>query len=621
MQILLTDSIKPLLENLDPSQPLMFDCETGGPNYKLWIMAQFYQEGWPYVIELDMQKVNPTIVWDIIQPYYLVGHNLNYDFHVAKSHVEGFRLPDKWDDTFYASRLLFPQWQKYTLDSCLTKVLGYDPYEKAGITKSEMQKSFKPSSFTEHQKVYAAIDVYELPKLYDVCKSMFDKPTFLYKLDKLTTEHALDMNNVGMPIDLEKLSEMEESDRQLIKEYTQKYFPPGFNYNSYLQVRKLLGLEKKSDEEGLAIIMSRPNGLEGYQRWDKGKMRLVEPNYKHSPEKADLARKLIEVKKADKRLQFAKRARAWMQFDKYGIPRITARFSPHAITGRVQPSDENLSQYPRSMKAMWGVPKDSGRVLIYADFSQLELRSICAILPERNMEKAYRNKIDLHTYAAQNLNVDTSKMSEGITPRFVAKQLNFLALYGGGVDNFQATVCKLTHIWIPTDVCKTAFAQWKQGFSDIKAWHERNAKSRTKLDKTVSGRPYKAKTYTDLNNIKNQGSGAEVAKLALHYMFKYGVVSKDKDIHMVNFVHDAYVIDAPDNPDIYKQTARGVGLCMNKAWFEVMKQAPIKDLPMPVDVLVGYNWHDLDEEIEEAIIYSTTIDGMYMFDKQLEKEL
>ena len=85
--------------------------------------------------------------------------------------------------------------------------------------------------------------------------------------------------------------------------------------------------------------------------------------------------------------------------------------------------------------------------------------------------------------------------------------------------------------------------------------------------------------------------------------------------------HDAYVIDAPNNPDIYKATARGVGLCMSKAWFEVMKQAPIKDLPMPVDVLVGYNWHDLDEEIEEAIIYSTTIDGMYMFDKQLEKEL
>jgi DNA polymerase I-like protein with 3'-5' exonuclease and polymerase domains len=235
------------------------------------------------------------------------------------------------------------------------------------------------------------------------------------------------------------------------------------------------------------------------------------------------------------------------------------------------------------------------------------------------MEQAYRKGIDLHTFAAKNLSLDESKLPEGVSARFVAKQLNFLALYGGGIKNFQASICKFSNIWLDDEVCSTAFKQWKEGFSDIKDWHERNARKRNRLDKTISGRRYKAKTYTELNNIKNQGTGAEVAKLAMHYMFKHKIINEREGIYLVNFIHDAYVIECDNSPDIYKKVAKGMALCMQKAWFEVMKQAPIKNLPMPVDVLVGFNWGDIEEE--KNIIYSYHLEGIFMLHRTIEQIL
>ena len=606
------------LKEIDTTKPIFVDTETGGDNYEFLVSIQIYQEHWDKVKFFTMHELPsyaPELIWDSISQCEMVGHNLGYDLLQFFTHTKTYKTPEKWFDTFYASRLVFPTWQEYSLDKCLTRVLGYDPYAKEGLVKKEMQKSFTPGkTLTEEHKIYGSVDVFLLPHLYHRVKSA--REDFNFKLDSKIAEYATIMTEMGMPVDRRELQKLEAADTKLITELTKK-LPKGLNVNSYIQVRQALGLESNSDEVALRIIASRPGGMEGITGTVNNKRNaIMEPNYKHSDEKAELAGLILEKRKATKRLQFVVRAYANMDAN----DRITSRFSPHAITGRVQGSDENLSQYPRTMKKMWGInPEVQGdRVLLYSDYSQLELRSICAILPERNMEDAYRRGIDLHTYASQNLSLDESKLPEGITSRFVAKQLNFLALYGGGVDNFQKTVCKLSEVWLETDVCKEAFRQWKDGFSDIKAWHEANAKSQTNMDQTICGRRYKAKSYTDLNNIRNQGTGAEVSKLAWHYMQKFGIVKRGES-YIVNMIHDAFIIDSPNIPEVYERIARGMAFCMQKAWFEVMKLAPIKDLPMPVDVDVGLNWEDL--EYGKNIMYNFTLEGNYMYDKEIEDEL
>lgn len=610
---------------IDSAKPLFIDTETA-KYYSDIRLVQIYQEGWDQVLCLDIKLLSgkAELIWDLICNCTLVGHNLLYDFYCFKADCTMFEVPANWEDTFYLSRLVFPEWQKYSLDVCLTKILGYDPYEKEGLVKKDMQTSFERLStklgyiegfaglrdLTPEQYHYGAIDVFQLPHLYNAVKHYRDD--FVYKLDKLTAQHALSMSELGMPVDKAKLQEIVDSDTKLLAELTQK-LPPNFNVNSYIQVRKLLGLKYVSDEEALSMVANKPDGVTGEEFTQTNGSKVKELDYVHSELKREHARWIIEKRKALKRLNFVARARSFMDHN----GRIKAHFSPHAITGRVQSDGENLSQYPRTMKSMWGHQPDSGRILVYADYSQLELRSICAILPERNMEIAYRKGIDLHTYASQNLKLDESLLPEGVGPRFVAKQLNFLALYGGGKKNFQRTVCKLSNIWLPTEVVSKAFDDWKDGFSDIKAWHIRNGKSKTNLDETISGRRYKASKYTDLNNIKNQGSGAEVAKLAVHYLYEYGKLI-DSDAHIVNFIHDAVIIDCPDVPEVYTEVSRRLAVCFQCAWFQIMQNAPISDLPMPVTVNVNYNWEDIEHGDSK---YEFKLEGMATYQKDIEGAL
>jgi len=135
MSIYKLSSVKELMESIDPSKPLYVDTETAklGSDIRL---VQVFQEGWKHVLELDLQ------------PHYLIGHNFTYDLGCFKKDLpEGvFEMPRDWDDTFYLSRLTFPELNTgkgFSLDSALSYVLGYDPYAKEGLNKHQLQMSFE----------------------------------------------------------------------------------------------------------------------------------------------------------------------------------------------------------------------------------------------------------------------------------------------------------------------------------------------------------------------------------------------------------------------------------------------------------------------------------------------
>ena len=670
-------SIKELLEKLNSQEYVCLDTETAklGSDIRL---IQIYQPSWDQVLLLNVDE-DPTtkqILWEILVKYKLILHNGCYDFGCFKQDISVFTKPTDWEDTFYLLRLAVPELNTrdgFSLDEGFKWCLGYDPYKQASLNKKKLQMSFERlmvkdkyvegieglRPMTEEQYLYGAIDVYYLPKLYEKLKSYTEH--FVYILDKLTIGHILD-DSKGLPVDINKLNKLESDNIAEIAEID-KQLPVGFNVNSYLQVRKLLGTVMTSDEEGLNIIQFRPNGLKGLPlrvkpvngSWPSalkegltnGRLKVYskefgnitnittvaklistnskqlvyaeEVSYDHSETVINYANLINKKRKALKRLNFIKRAREAMDSEN----RIRGTFSPHAINGRIQVDNENLSQYPRSLKAMWGHPQGNGRKLIYSDFAQVELRIICAALPEMNMYRSLKEGIDLHTFVGNNLNLsqsDLDKLPKGISPRFIAKQCNFLLLYGGGVSNFQKTVCKLGGVWFEDDIALKITNNWKDIFSDIKNWHLVNQKSKTNMDQTVSGRKYKAGTVTDLNNIRVSGTGSEIFKLWLHYIGKY-LVKYYGDIFVVNRVHDSVIIDCPDDPNIYINASYDLALCAQTAWFEIIKNAPLKDVPMPVDVKVASNWEDMEYDRTELIDHEFTLDDMYMYGKNLEDEL
>ena len=76
---------------------------------------------------------------------------------------------------------------------------------------------------------------------------------------------------------------------------------------------------------------------------------------------------------------------------------------------------------------------------------------------------------------------------------------------------------------------------------------------------------------TDFLNIENQGAGAEVFKLAIHYVQKdylpairekYNLTNKE--LHVNDLIHDSFVITSPDVPEIYEENIDICPKCYNQ---------------------------------------------------------
>lgn len=557
-----------IIGKLNYDEPLFTDTETVGLYGKVRLF-QAYQAHWeqavlvewPNAIELMALLSSCTSVW----------HNSHYDL-TCLAQETGIRfVPDSFEDTFLAARIAQPQYETYSLDEVMTRCVGYDPYSDAKLDKATLQKSdWGKLVLTPSQLLYAAIDVYHMPAIWEAVKGALHSSS--YKLDISTVKSALDFQWNGMPIHSEKLiSKYKETEAELAT----IHMP--INANSWQQVRKWLDVEQ-SDKQALSELALRDGNTK--------------------------AGDVLKVRQLRKLTSF---------MEKYDVERVYGKFKPSARSGRLTSDDENVQQIPRKLKCVFGHSKESGRTLIYSDYAQLELRTICSILGVRLMEQLFREGTDLHMYVAHILFGDTATKQD----RQVTKTYNFNLLYGGSV-NMVRSILITYGFWIEEKVASKHKAKWLNVFPEINKWQQeciarwRNGK----LNRTPLGRQYYSKLMTDFMNVMNQGAGAEVAKLALHY-FNPWLKEFNKDMEdkalLCNFIHDSFIIDSPDNPEVYQVVAEKLAECMQEAWFEMSKLMKIKDLPMPVDVKVGRNWGDLEED--ENVDYSFSLAPYKMLEK------
>lgn len=121
--------------------------------------------------------------------------------------------------------------------------------------------------------------------------------------------------------------------------------------------------------------------------------------------------------------------KAWPEYASYD-GRIHPNFGlTNVITGRTSCSDPNLQQVPRNkdLRALFTADSKKNRVLIEADYSQLELRIAADDANETTMLKVYRTGGDIHTETAKSLSGKDQPSKED---RSHAKPVNFGFLYG-----------------------------------------------------------------------------------------------------------------------------------------------------------------------------------------------
>ena len=550
-----------LIEATNFKHKVACDTETIGLYGKIRLL-QVFQRDWDEVLIVDSPMHIEVAAY--LMKVDSIWHNSHYDFTTIAPRF----VPQTFADTFLMSRLAEPQYQEYSLDACMDRALGFDPYEKQGIDKKVLQKSNWSKPLTEEQYRYAATDVYYLFEVYDRCAPALEMDA--YRLDILSLREAIDFQCNGMPVQDHRIHEEYVNCIKKLKniewetsgigwhfEHGGHSIPMPFNPRSAKQVKDTLGLESSAK-----AVLSE----EAVMRDNKE------------------ASNVMEARSQMKLIGFLEK------YEKH--ERLEGKFKPSARSGRFTSDDENLQQIPRALKTVFGAAP--GRKLVFADYAQLELRTICAIIGVKVMEKLFRDGEDLHGYVAAMLFGDAYTKAD----RQVTKTYNFNLLYGGSVGMVLSIL--LTYgMYVEPRAAARHKRKWLNLFPELDKWQQECISKwrKGKLNATPFGRSYKAKLMTDFMNIMNQGAGAEVAKLALVYLQRKLRENPKYDAVLCNFVHDSFIIDCPDDPTIYEPVGILLAECMQDAWFEMSKRYKIKDLPMPVDVKVGENWGDLENDV------------------------
>lgn len=549
---------------LDSSEPLHSDTETCG-FYGEIRLIQLYQEHLDHVIMVEWPNAFSLML--MLGRFDTKWHNAHYDITTVQQQTSTRWVPEKFDDTFLLGRLVFPHKEKFSLDEMFQYVLGHCPYTRQGLDKKILQKSdWSKAVLTKDQLLYAATDVYYMPAVWNFCKKKLDDQS--YVLDKSTLITCLDFQWNGMPTSDEAIEARFAANLKRIEELAVPV-----NVNSWKQVRQYLD-STESDDLALA---------------------------KMTAEGCDKAPAVRETRKLIKQNSF---------LSKFQAPegRIFGKFLPSARSGRLTSKDQNLQQLPRKLKGMFEAPE--GRVFVYSDYAQVELRTICALTKCLNMEALFRSGEDLHGFTAAGIFGDDWTKDH----RNLSKTYNFNFLYGGGILVLLQILLVQAGVLLTESQGVKDRRKWRRLWPEIYAWQEKgiNAWRNKRLGRTALGRQYLAKMMTDQLNIENQGSAAEVAKLALHYFYpKLKAYNKEHDVDfmLINFIHDSFITEGPDDPVHYEAIAKLKAECMQQAWFEMSKCFKIKDLPMPVDVIVGKNWGDIEDDDVENI-WEFQLEGM-----------
>ena len=265
------------------------------------------------------------------------------------------------------------------------------------------------------------------------------------------------------------------------------------------------------------------------------------------------------------------------------------------VTGRLSSSDPNLQNIPvrtdegRLVRRAFVAGADS-RVLLAADYSQIDLRVLAHLSQDPILVDAFAHGEDVHaTTAAQVFGVPLS----GVTPdmRRFAKTVNFGVIYGMSEYGLeQATELSRQEA---ADFIKSYFEKYagvREYLDSTKQEAARNGYVQTLLGRrryipeinSSNGQVRMAAERMAIN-MPVQGTSSDIIKVAmielLAEMQRMGLESK-----MILQVHDELLFELP----------RGEVDSLAKLVNRIMPEAVKLAVPLKIDVKVGDNWDEME---------------------------
>ncbi len=261
-------------------------------------------------------------------------------------------------------------------------------------------------------------------------------------------------------------------------------------------------------------------------------------------------------------------------------------------TGRISSTEPNLQNIPvrtkrgREMRRMFVAEGD--RILVDADYSQIELRVLSHIADDENMRNAFLSGTDIHTQtASQVFKVPIADVTPEM--RFGAKAVNFGIVYGIGEFSLAQD------LKISIKEAKQYIADYLAAYPSIKAYMENTvADGRTKgYVSTIFDRRRYLPELRSANKITQafgervamnapvQGSAADIIKIAMVNVYRR---LKDEKLEskLILQVHDELIVEAlPEEREM-----------VEKLLVEEMENAVSLTVPLKVEESSGKTWYD-----------------------------
>jgi len=138
-----------------------------------------------------------------------------------------------------------------------------------------------------------------------------------------------------------------------------------------------------------------------------------------------------------------------------------------SATGRLSSTNPNLQNIPIRSEIGGEIRKafvaTKGKILLKADYSQIELRIMAHLSKDPNLTKAFKDGIDVHVAtAAKIFKVSIEEVTK--EQRNVGKTMNFATLYGQGPRALSQ------QLGVDFATAKTYIEEYFAGFPKVKLW-------------------------------------------------------------------------------------------------------------------------------------------------------
>jgi DNA polymerase-1 len=504
---------------------------------------------------------------DILQTKPLIGQNLKYDAKILRR--SGIELKNIVFDSMLAAYLLDPESRK-DLNELARRYLGHSVMDFSELGAARMD--LVPIEQAARYSIADAEAVIRLKeKMLPELRSKNQEKLF-YEVELPLINVLIEMELNGILLDKEILREQAKELETLATQLLQDIFRlagQDFNPNSPKQVAYVLFEKLK-----LPVLRKTKTGP-STDAYVLQELASLHP----------LPEKLLAYRELEKLLStYVKKLPEYIN-PRTG--RVHTTFQQHiTVTGRLSSTEPNLQNIPvrtelggQIRKAFVAPP---GRVLIGADYSQIELRVLAHLSEDPGLIGAFERDEDVHARTAATIfNIPIE--SVGPRERRIAKMINFGLSYGmTGYGLAQRT-------GLSRSEAEKFIKNYFENYPGVRAYMERvvrEAEEKRYLETLLGRRRYfvelSSQTKREAINFPVQGTAADIMKLAMLRVYER-IQSGEIRADMLLQIHDELIFEA--DAEAAERAAQLIK--------QTMESAFSLRVPLKVETHIGTNWGEI----------------------------